>query len=88
MRLWREGEIKSFDDVVELCHIFGCKSTYKFCPGVDPDYYENEFHKAIRCHIKSVRLTQFPFSRVDSINCKLWFLPASNLCAAEIYTNN
>ena len=28
MRLWREGEIKSVDDVVELCHIFGCKSTF------------------------------------------------------------
>lgn len=87
MRLWGEGEIRSVDDVVELCRIFGCKSDYKFCPGVDPDHYENEYYKAIRFHIKSVRLTQFPFPRVDSVNCKLWFLPASNTSAAEKAAN-
>jgi len=47
MRLWSEGEISSVNEVVELCHMFGKKSKYKFCPGLDPDYYENEYHKPI-----------------------------------------
>ena len=75
--------MKSVDDVVELCHMFGKTFKYKFCPGMDPDYYDNEYYKPIRFHISSVRLTQFPFSRVDSVNCKLWFLPALNASAAE-----
>ena len=83
MRLWGEGEISSLEDVVDLCHMFGCRSKYKFCPGLDPIYYESEYHKPIRYHIKSVRLTHFPFSRVESFKCKLWFLPALNISAKE-----
>jgi len=83
MRLWREGEIESIDDVMELCAIFGNKSSYKFCPGIDPAHYEDEYHKAIHFHIKSVQLSRFPFFRVDSFNCKLWFLPALNTSLAE-----
>ena len=83
MRLWSEGEIKSVNDVVELCHMIGKKSKYKFCPGMDPDHYDNEYYKPIQFYINSVRLTQFPFSRVDSVNCKLWFLPALNANATE-----
>ena len=48
MRLWSEGEITSVNEVVELCHMFGKRSKYKFCPGLDPDYYENEYRKPIR----------------------------------------
>ena len=83
MRLWREGEVKSIDEVEELCILFCQKSDYKFCPGIDPVHYENEYHKMIRFHIKSVRQSEFPFSRVDSVNCKLWFLPASNCKLVE-----
>jgi len=83
MRLWSEGELKSVNELVELCHMFGKKSKYKFCPGLDPDFYENEYHQPIRFHIKSVRITQFPYSRVDSVTCKLWFLPPLNASATE-----
>ena len=83
MRLWSEVEIKSADDVKDLCFSFCKRSPYKFCPGIDPVHYENEYHQAIRFHIKSVRQLEFPFSRVDSVNCKLWFLPASNCKVAE-----
>ena len=68
------------NEVVERCHMFGKKSKYKFCPGLD---HKNEYHKPIRFHIRSVRITQFPFSRIDSFTCKLWFLPPTNASAAE-----
>jgi len=83
MRLWSEGEIKTIDDLVDLCTIFSTKSSYKFCPGIDPVHYEDEYHKVIHFHIKSVRQSEFPFSHVDSVNCKLWFLPASNISVTE-----
>ena len=83
MRLWSEGEIKSIDDLVELCTVFSRKSSYKFCPGIDPVHYEGKYHKVIHFHIKRIRWSEFPFSRVDSVNCKLWFLPASNTSVAE-----
>ena len=34
-------------------------------------------------HIKSVTQCHFPFSRVNSVNCKLCFLLASNIAVAE-----
>lgn len=83
MRLWSEGEIKSIDDLVDLCTIFSRKSSYKFCPAIDPVYYDSEYHKVIHFHIKSVWWSTFPFSQVDSVNCKLWFLPASNTSVSE-----
>ena len=32
-------------------------------------------NKVLRFHLKSVRLCDFPYSRVDSVNCMLWFKP-------------
>ena len=83
MRSWKVGEVKSVEDVIELCHDFSNKSQYKFCPGINPHDYEEEYHKVIRFHIKTVRLCHFPFMRVDSINCKLWFIPALNIPVVE-----
>ena len=62
MRLWSEGKIKSADDVEDLCFSFCKRSPYKFCPGIDPGHYENEYHQAIRFHIKSVQQLECPFS--------------------------
>ena len=83
MRTWKVGEVRSVEDIIELSHDFSNKSVYKFCPGIDPQHYEEEYHEILRFHIKSVRLCQFPFIRVDSIDCKLWFIPASNVSAVE-----
>ena len=85
MRLWKEEEFECIDDVFELCDIFCSKSKHKFFPGLDPDYYESEceYHQKIRFHIKSVHHSSFPFSQVDSVNYKLWFIPAANAAAAD-----
>ena len=63
--------------------MFSRDSTYKFYPGIDPVHYEAEYHKVIRFHIKSVCWSEFPFIQIDSVNCKLWFLSASNISVAE-----
>ena len=83
LRLWRKGEVKDIDDAYEICWYVSSLSGYKFCPGIDPDYYEEEYHKVLLFHVKSVQLCYFPFSRVNSVNCMLWFKPALNLSAAE-----
>ena len=87
MRTWKAEEVRSVEDIIELCHDFSNVSVYRFCSGIDPQYYEEEYHKIIRFHIKSVQLCQFPFMRVDSNNCKLWFIPASNISAVEKSAN-
>jgi len=83
MRLWKEGELNSIDEVFELCNTIGSKSKHKLCPGIDPDYYEKEHYQAIRFHIKSVCQSSSPFARIDSVNCKLMFVPAANASIAE-----
>ena len=83
MRVWKSGTFESLEDVAAVCQMIGVNSTYKFCPGIGPDEYEKEFHSVIRFHIKSVQITDFPFHRVDSINCKLLFQLARNATQSE-----
>ena len=83
MMEWESGAVKTMDEAEDLCYKFSSKAGYKFCPGIDPDYYNTEYYEVIRFHIKSVRQTTAPFARVDSVNCKLWFLVAQNASQAE-----
>ena len=83
MKKWESGEVKCVADVKELCEKFSADSSYKFCPGINPDHYKFHYYEAIRFDIKSVRQTKEPFARVDSVNCKLWFQLASNATSAE-----
>ena len=52
-------------------------STFKFCPGIDPDEYE-KMREVIRFDIVSVRKTQEPFLRIDSVSCSIWFELGAN----------
>ena len=83
MKKWESGVVKCVADVKELCEKFSAESSYKFCPGIDPDHYKLHYFKAIHFDIKSVWQTKEPFARVDSFNCKLWFQLASNSTSAE-----
>jgi len=78
MRLWRENNFENIADITALCEIICESSHYKFCPGINLEQYMREYYDVIRFHIKSVRLTEFPFQRVDSVNCKLLFELAHN----------
>ena len=83
MRQWKTGELKTSEDFRALCDSFSNNSQYKFCPGIDSNYYETEYYTVIRFHIKSIRRWEFPFIRTDSINCSLWFLLAANASKKE-----
>jgi len=80
---WDAGELHSQEEVSDLCRKFAADTKYKFCPGLDPDHYQQEYFEKIRFHLKSVRCTDSPFRRVDSVNCAMWFLLAPNAKAAE-----
>ena len=83
MREWDSGELYSKDDIHNLCNKFVSETKYKFCPGLDPEQYQQEYFDKIRFHIKTVRQTEWPFHRVNSVNCALWFLLAPNVTATE-----
>jgi len=78
------GIIASVEDLDELCRRFsnGYKLD-KFCPGIDWNLYEQKYHQVIRFHLKSVRYATFPYQRVDSVRCQLWFKIARNASLAE-----
>ena len=78
MRLWRKENFEDIEEITALCGIIGEPSHYKFCPGISLEQYMKEYYDVIRFHIKSVRLTEFPFQRVDSVKCKLLFELARN----------
>ena len=83
IRKWESGILVSSKDLITMCLKISAKSQYKFCPGVNPEQYETEYYAINRFHIKSVYRTDFPFARVDSVNCLLWFKLASNATASE-----
>ena len=83
MRLWRRRRFEDTDDIIALCKIIDEDSHYKFCPGIDYKVYMKDFYEVIRFHLKSVRLTDFPFCRVDSVKCDLLFELAHNATKEE-----
>ena len=83
MRKWESGSLASGEDLASLCVKFSSKSEYKFCPGLNPEQYETEYYAVIRFHIKSVRRSEFPVARVDSVNCLQWFKLAPNATRNE-----
>ena len=83
MRKWESGILVSSEDLITVSLKISAKSEFKFCPGINPEQYETEYYAAIRFHIRSVRKTEFPFARVDSVNCLLWFKLALNARASE-----
>ena len=78
------GVVRDQSEVHELLKRFGVTSTYKFCAGIEWSYYHEHYFEAIRFDIKSVRRTEAPFYRIDSVNCKMWFeLPSNASVAAK-----
>ena len=81
------GTITNDDDVHELCQRFSNQSSYKFCPGIDWNLYEQKYYQVIRYHLKSVRYSTSPFQRVDSEKCPLWFKQPAKARASEKYAD-
>ena len=78
------GIIANSKDVYELCERFSSQSSYKFCPELDWDLYEQKYFKVICYHLKSVRYSTKPFQRVG---CPVWFEQPKKVRALEKYSN-
>ena len=53
MRQWKSSHFEGVAEIRELCQIIEEKSEYKFCPGIDPDWYNRECFEVIHFYIKS-----------------------------------
>ena len=83
------GTLSNQQEVHELLKRFSKTTPYKFCPGIEWTYYQEYYHEVIRFHIKSVRYTESPFYRVESVNCNQLFTlppnaPVADKCKAEV----
>ena len=83
MRVLRRASFERVEELAAVCQMIGNNSNHKFCPGIEMEHYISEYYESIRYHIKSVRVTEFPFKRVDSKNCQLFFELSQNASIAE-----
>ena len=72
------GIVRDPDHFMEICKTISDSSGYKFCPGLQIDHYYAHYYAVIWYHIKSVRVWEHPFKRIDSRNCLLWHELAAN----------
>ena len=78
------GTITSDDDIHELCQRFSKQSSYKFCPGIDWNLYEQKYYRVIRYHLKSVRYSTSPFQRFRGLILKSAHCGISNQQKQEL----
>jgi len=67
----QSGTVETLGTVRPLINMVSPNSNYKFCPGLEYQHYFDFYFSVIGYHIKTVRLWERPFQRVDSINCVL-----------------
>ena len=79
----QSGSVSTDEEVHELCNMFSDQSSYKFCPGIEWDLYEEYYHKVICYHLRCVRYSIAPYQRVDSVNCARWYKLPSNAPLAD-----
>jgi len=77
------GFLSNPQEVHELLKRFSKTTPYKFCPGIEWTYYQEHYFEVIRFHIKSVRYTESPFYRVESVHCNRLFTLPSNAPVAD-----
>ena len=54
------------------------KGEFKFCPGIDPQEYQEKYFSKIKYDVKQLRRSDHPFNRIDSSNCLLFHKLAKN----------
>ena len=64
----QNGNVSSVSQFISVCSLLSKDSQYKFCPGLDEKTYFDTYFSTIRYHIKSVRIWEKPFTRIDSKN--------------------
>jgi len=73
-----QGDVSTLSEFFEACSVLSKKEDYKFCPGLDEKTYFDNFFNFIKFHIKSVRIWDKPFTRIDSKDCLLWHQLSKN----------
>ena len=81
--LLQSGSLRNDEEVHELCKMFSDKSSYKFCPGIDWNLYEKQYHEVFCYHPKYVRVSLVPYQHIDSVNCACWCELSSNAPLAD-----
>ena len=66
------GSVTNLDQFISVCSKISNGAQYKFCPGLDVMLYYDTYFATIHYHIKSMRVWEKPFSRIDSKDCALW----------------
>ena len=74
----QDGNVSTLSQFISVCSFLSNNSQYKFCPGLDEKTYFDTYFSTIRYHIKSVRIWEKPFTRIDSKNCSLWHQLSKN----------
>ena len=77
------GFLSNQQEVHELLKRFSKTTLYRFCPGIEWTYYQEHYFEVIHFHIKSVRYTESPFYRVESVHCNWLFVLPSNAPVAD-----
>ena len=83
MRVWKKETLGSCDELDSVCKIIGSNTKHKFCPGIEMNRYMTDYYESISFHIKSARVSTFPFHRVDSQKCDLYLELAHNASRVE-----
>ena len=78
MTLWRRQSYEDTYDIISQCKIIDQNLPFKLCPGIDYEVYMKDSYEVIQFHLKSIRLTEFPFCRIDSVKCDLLLELAHN----------
>ena len=83
MRLWRKKSFEDASDIISLCKVIAEDTCNKSSLEIEYELYMKEYYKAIRSHLKSVCMTEFPFYWMDSVKCDLLFELAHNATNAK-----
>lgn len=78
-----KGVITDDSDFRKLCENIAVNSSFKFCPGINVDLYDEKYFSVIRYDLKNVRRMVHPIVRIDSIRCLLWHQLSKNASIFE-----
>lgn len=81
------GEIKTDEDLFQVCEMLLRSNSFVFCPGIGYDAYFNDFYPVIRFHCKPVNFMKCPVKRVDSKSCIRWYKLPKNATREEQASN-
>lgn len=66
-----EGKVKNINEIKGLCEKL-VDLNMTVCPGISVEEYES-YKDVIRYDLKNVHITSDPFTRIASLNCRMWF---------------